>query len=84
MGKNITIEKLLEDIDNLNGDDDVKKVLKQFVEHNLMMASGLLIIWTSGKHVEIDGTHFSETESVWALEKAKYHVMSKGISFNGH
>ena len=46
--------------------------------------NGLLIIWTSGKDVEIDGTRFRDAEAVWALSKALNQILNKGISFNGH
>jgi len=84
MGKDkpLTIEQLLGDIESRNGDAGVKRILKKFVDNNLIMASGILIIWTNGKSVQIDGSRFSDPETAWALQKALYEVMSKGISFN--
>lgn len=78
----IPLEKLLENIEIYTGDADIKRVLQKFVEQNLIMATGIMIIWTHGKHVEIDGTRFSEPESVWALDKAKHYIHTKGISFD--
>jgi len=78
----LTIDKLLESIDYYNGDSDIKLVIKKFVEKNLITATGLLIIWTHGAGVDIDGSRFSDTEAVWALEKAKFDILDKGISFN--
>lgn len=77
-----TAEELLKSVDAFNGDIEVKRLLKRFIVENLLMANGMIIIWTHGKHVEIDGTRFSETESVWALEKAKSHILNAGLSFD--
>jgi len=80
--KRETIEELLKSVEAFNGNDDVKSALRRFIEHNLLMANGVIIIWTHGKHVDIDGTNFSEPEAVWALEKAKHQLLDKGLSFN--
>ena len=77
-----SVEKLLETINGLNGDEDVKITIRNFLEKNILMATGIMIIWTHGKHVDIDGTRFSEPEAVWALEKAKHQLLDKGLSFN--
>jgi hypothetical protein len=80
--KTLTPEDLLKDIEALNGNSDVKDVLRRFILNNLLDTNGIIIIFLQGKHVNIDGTKFSEPESVWALEKAKHKIMEKGISFN--
>jgi hypothetical protein len=80
--KSVPIEDLLKDIDGFNGNPDVKTVIMRFIKNELMSASGVIIISTQGKHVNIDGTKFSDPEAVWALEKAKHQILSKGLSFN--
>ena len=77
-----SIETLLESVSGLNGDEAVKDVIRRFCEQNLLMSNGIIIIYTYGKHVGIDGTKFSEPEAVWALEKAKHQLLDKGLSFN--
>lgn len=77
-----SIEELLKDIDGFNGNSDVKTALMRFIKNELMSANGIIIISTQGKHVNIDGTKFSDPEAVWALEKAKHQILSKGLSFN--
>lgn len=79
--KTATIDELLKDIESLNGNVDVKTVLERFINNNLMDATGVMIIWTSGKRVDIDGSKFSEVEAYWALGKAQHELLNKGISF---
>jgi len=78
----IPIEKLLNDIQGLDGNGEVKQALERFIINNMAMSDGILIVWTHGKRVDIDGTKFSEVEAVWAMEKAKHELLNKGLSFN--
>lgn len=80
--KTLSPEDLLKDIEGLNGNPDVKAVLQRFIRENLIGATGIIIIYTRGKNVDIDGSKFSEPEGVWALEKAKHKMLDKGLSFN--
>lgn len=77
-----TIDDMLKDIEGLNGNPDVKAVLQRFIKDNLLGATGVIIIYTHGKSVNIDGSKFSDPEAVWALEKAKNQILNKGLSFN--
>lgn len=80
--KNLPLEELLKDIETFNGNQDVRSVLIRFVKNEMINTSGLIIISTQGKHVNIDGTKFSDPEAVWALEKAKHQILNKGLSFD--
>ena len=77
-----SIEKLLENIDSFNGSENIKKVLNKFVKNKILMADGIMLIWTHGKHVDVDGTNFSDCEAVWVLGKAKHQIYDNGLSFN--
>lgn len=81
--KNITIDELLSQLDNIECDPDVKQLLYNFItDGRLTKAHGILIIHTFGKDgVDIDGTHYTEQDAVWAFEKAKYKLLQKLISF---
>lgn len=76
-----SIEKLLSDIDGLDGSEAVRNVIKKFIRTDMSMADGLLIIYTRGKNVDIDGTRFTDSEAVWALMKAVNQILNKGLSF---
>ena len=76
-----SIEKLLSDIDSLDGSEAVRSVIKKFIRTDMPMADGLLIIYTRGKNVDIDGTRFTDSEAVWALSKAVNQILNKGLSF---
>ena len=80
--KTLSIEELLEGVKGATGDEGTKKVLEDFVEHHLIGATGLILIWTEGKHTEISASRFSEAEAVWAISKAWHNVMSGKLSFN--
>ena len=77
----IPVDELLKDIEVYGGSEEVKATLRRFIQEDMADASGIIIIWPHGKHVSIDGTPFSETEGVWALEKAKYELLRGGIKF---
>ena len=77
-----SIEAMLESIEGLNADEGVKGVIARFLNDDIMSATGIMIISTHGKNVDINGSKFSETEATWALEKAKYQILNKGLSFN--
>jgi len=79
---NASIEKMLEAVDALNGSEDIKKLLQNFIKYKLLGANSLILIWTYGKHVGVDATKMSEPESVWAFEKAKHELLHKGLSLN--
>jgi hypothetical protein len=76
-----SIEKLLSDIDGLDGSEAVRRVIKKFIGTDMAMADGLLIIYTRGKSVDIDGTRFTDSEAVWALSKATNQILNNGLSF---
>lgn len=78
---NNSIEKMLNDIDALDGSESVRNVIKNFIKNDMALADGLLIIYTRGKNVDIDGTRFTDSEAVWALSKAINQILNKGLSF---
>lgn len=77
----IDVDKLLKTLENNSGNDDVKRVLHNFIEKHLIGTTGILLIWTEGNHVDIEGSHFTEPEAVWILEKAKMKTLNKVITF---
>lgn len=77
-----SVEEMLATIDGLNGDEEVKEVIRRFLKNSLLVSNGIIIIYTYGKHVGIDGTKFSEPEAIWALQKAQHQLLNKGLSFN--
>ena len=79
--KPLDLDKLLSDLENANANDEIKQVLHRFISSEIVGTTGILIVWTKGNSVDIEGSHFSEPEVVWALEKAKSRVLNKMITF---
>jgi hypothetical protein len=77
-----SVERLLRDIDELSGSEGVKKVLQRFIEDHMALTEGIILIYTHGKSVDIDGTRFTDPEAVWALNKALNQILNKGLSLN--
>lgn len=73
----VTVEDLLRDLEDHNGDADVIRILKQFIDNNLMATTGIILIWVEGKNAYIEGSRISEQEAIWALEKAKVETLNK-------
>lgn len=70
-------------VNDVIGNNDVKQTLEKFINNELVKATGIILIWQNGDHVFIDGSGFSETEAIWALEKTKNDILNKGMKFNG-
>ncbi len=77
-------EKLLKNkgalsIRELIGNDDVKRVLEDFLNNHLATADGLVIIWSTRKEVIATHAGLTEDETLGLLQRITHKINHEGF-----
>lgn len=79
--EDLTINSLLREIEDFNkGTENIKATLKKFISSDLPSATGMIIIWSDSRDVNIESCDFNQVEATWALSTALFKLHNKGLT----